>query len=73
MRVSIVVNGKQHDLDTYILDYLGATVLAFPGSPHALYTVTWKRPDGGAGSLVHGQRVGVTDGTIVNVMTTNRA
>ena len=71
--IRIIVNGKQRDIDTSILDYLSATALAFPGTADVLYTVTFKRPDGAAGSLAYGQRVAVADGMIINVMATNRA
>ena len=71
--MKVLINGKQRDINNATIDYLSATALAYPGTPDVLYTVTWKRPDGTAGSLSYDQRITVADGMILNVMTTNRA
>lgn len=76
--VTIVVNGREKEVEKDDLSFSEVVVLAF-GSPatgdNIIYTVTYKRGHGNKpeGTLVEGDTVKVKDGMVFNVTRTDKS
>lgn len=78
-KVTIIVNGRQREVDERELSFSDVVYLAFgerPGdSPSKFFTVTYRRGHGDKpeGHLVEGETVKVKDGMIFNVTATDKS
>lgn len=74
---TIVVNGRQKVVTTVELTFDEVVALAdgLPSGPNIVYTVTYRRAEGNKpeGSLTEGHSVKVKDGTIFNVIATDKS
>jgi len=77
MGIEIIVNGKKHVVSGGRMSYEVITALAYdldPTDVEFLVTVTFAHAEGDKqGSLLPGQCVDVTDGTVFNVVDTSGA
>lgn len=71
--MQIIVNGQRFVIDRSTIDYQSVVELLPLRRYDVRYTVTWKRSDGAAGTLVEGQLVSTAGGTVFNVSYTGRA
>ena len=76
--VTIIVNAREHTINSNELTFEQLVSLAFPeplAAPNVLFTITYRcgHGDKPEGSLLPGQRVRVKDGMIVNVTDTGNA
>lgn len=72
--VSIIVNGREKEVDRGSIGYDKVVALAFGTSALAVtHTVNWRRRDGEEGSLLPGESVRVHEGMIFTATATNRS
>ena len=75
--VTIIVNGREHEVEKEEITYAEIVALAFSNPPTdgAIFVVTYRRGHGNKpeGTLVEGGSVKVKKGMIFNVTPTNRA
>lgn len=75
--VTIVVNGREHEVKKDEITYAEVVALAFNNPPNdsTIFVVTYRRGQGNKpeGTLVEGGSVQVKKGMIFNVTPTNRA
>ena len=75
--VTIIVNGREHQVEKNDISFAEIVGLAFDGTPNdtTIFVVTYRRGHGNKpeGTLVEGGSVKVKDGMIFNVTATNRA
>jgi hypothetical protein len=75
--VTIIINGREHQVEKDELTYAEVVELAFNNPPNdtTLFVITYRRGHGNKpeGTLVEGGTVKVKDGMIFNVTPTNRA
>ena len=77
-RSSIVVNGRQRDVESEELTFDTLVNLAFDDparGPQIVFTITFREAGGriAEGELDEGQRLKVRDGTIINVTRTDQS
>ncbi|MYN16743.1 hypothetical protein GTP81_08255 [Rugamonas sp. FT107W] len=71
---NIVINGVQETWTDHRISYEQVVQLAFPGSPSdVLFGVMFANEHGHDGSLAPGQDTEIKDGTVFNVVKTNRS
>ena len=75
--VTIVINGREHEVEKDEITYAEVVTLAFNNPPNdtTIFVVTYRRGQGNKpeGTLVEGGSVKVKKGMIFNVTPTNRA
>lgn len=74
--VTIIVNGRPHEVTGKTVSYEEIVKLAFPDDPTNQdidFTVAYANPHGKDGELVAGQDVHVKEGMVFNVTKTNRS
>lgn len=72
--LTIVVNGREKEVERGTISYEQVIVLAFGTSaPAVSQTVNWRRRDGEEGSLLPGESVRLREGMIFNASATNRS
>ncbi len=74
--ITIIVNGREHEVEKSDITYAEVVALAFENPPNdtTIFVVTYRRGHGNKeGTLVEGGSVKVKDGMIFNVTATNRA
>lgn len=76
--VTIIVNGRPHDLPKEEISFGEIVSIAFPGQSQGgniCFTVTYKRGHGSKpeGTLVEGQVVKIKEGMIFNVTRTDKS
>lgn len=75
--VTIIVNGREHQVEKSDISYAEVVALAFDSTSNdtTIFVVTYRRGDGNKpeGTLVEEGSVKVKEGMIFNVTATNRA
>lgn len=76
--IEIVVNGRKKVITKKELTFVEVVQLAFdpvPAGENVVFTVTYRKADGKKheGTLVEGETLHVKDGTIINVIQTDKS
>ena len=77
-QISVVINGRQKQIDKDVLPYRDVVALAYDSpafSDQIVYTITYKRGHGSKpeGTLVDGETLRLKDGMIINVGRTDKS